>query len=36
MRALPPYFLRKLGHADLVKFLPNFLMESMQAEVSIK
>ncbi|MFM7773736.1 MAG: multiheme c-type cytochrome [Candidatus Kapaibacterium sp.] len=36
MRALPPYFLRKLGHADLVKYLPSFTMEEMQAVVQVK
>lgn len=36
MRPLPPYFLRKLGHADLVQYLPSFQMEELQARVEIK
>jgi hypothetical protein len=36
MRALPPYFLRKLGHTDLVKYLPQFLMEELSQSVEIR
>lgn len=35
-RAMPPYFLRKLGHADLVDKLPVFEMESYERTIPIE
>ncbi len=36
MRAMPPYFMRMLGHADLVKKVPIFTMEEKSAEIVLE
>ncbi len=36
MRAMPPYIMRMLGHADLVDRVPIFKMEERSADIEIK
>ncbi|MBL7974472.1 MAG: hypothetical protein JNJ85_06145 [Candidatus Kapabacteria bacterium] len=35
-RAMPPYLLRMLGHADLIPKMPTFVMEEAEEVISIK